>query len=128
MNNKNILTWLSITDDTYKELRDRTLKDIYYNLNMAIEYYPVNTVAHLNKIMFEWRTGLIRDDEVIAYLKTEMRQLDPGAAELMFLIFKKNVYGSRINDNDYIMAIDNYDKKSCSATSLAQHLYFHQDI
>ena len=128
MNNKNILTWLSITDDTYKERRDQTLKDIYANLNMAIYYYPNNTVAHLNKIMFEWRTGLIRDDEVITYLKTKMRDLDPTAAELMFLIFKKNVYGSSINDGDYIIGIDNYDKKSCSATSLAQHLYYHQDI
>ena len=86
---------------------------------MALEYFPNNTVAHLNKIMFEWRTGIIRDDQVITYLKTKIFQLDPIAAEFMFLIFKKNACGCPIGDSDYFMAIDNYEKNSCSATGLA---------
>lgn len=54
LNNKNILCYLSITEHTEPQLRESILKHIHNNLTLAIRQSQGNTVAHVNKLFFEW--------------------------------------------------------------------------
>ena len=47
----------------------------------------------MNKILIEWQQGMLRDDEVLQQIKTKVKAQDPKAAELMFILFRKNIAG-----------------------------------
>jgi len=60
---------------------------------LAIQLSESNTAALMNKILIEWQQGMLRDDEVLQQIKTKVKAQDPKAAELMFILFRKNIAG-----------------------------------
>ena len=49
---------------------------------------------------------MLRDDQVLKYIKTKIMQLDPEAAALMFIEFRKNIVGGKVSDEQITKALD----------------------
>ena len=68
---------------------------------------------------------MLRDDQVLKYIKTKIKRLDPDAAILLFILFKQNVYGSKYNEQDLIEALAFIDEKIGNTSNLAKYLFEH---
>lgn len=71
---------------------------------------------------------MLRDDEVLKYIKTKIKRLDPDAALLLFILFKKNVGGSKYNEQDIIEALDVIGEKIGTISNLAKYLFEHHEF
>ena len=56
-----------------------------------------------------------------------LSHLDIDTARAIFILFKKNVMGSRISDGEYIHAVTSFEENKQSS-NLAQYLYQHKDF
>lgn len=70
----------------------------------------------------------MRDDQVLLYLKNEIKNLDPITAELMFKLFTKNVIGGTFDEHEMTNDLHSIQKKIDSSSLLSKFMFDHQDF
>lgn len=93
LNNQGIMMFLTITEDTFHQLRQQTLQFIHKCFKEAIALSPSNTAAKMNKALLEWYTGDAKDEDFQAFLKNEIQPQEPDSARMMQLLFKEKIQG-----------------------------------
>jgi hypothetical protein len=88
--------FLTITEDTFHQLRSRTLQYIHKCFKDAIELSEDNVAAKLNKALLEWYTGELRDEDFQNFLRDSVSSKEPESARLLYLLFKEKVQGFSI--------------------------------
>jgi len=64
------------------------LKVIDACLQEAVQLWPQNQTARLNKVLLDWCRGFTGDDAVEAFVQHELYELDQEAADLFFMLVK----------------------------------------
>ena len=97
--------FLTITNNTQRELRTKILKKILESFKHALFLSPKNLAARVNKVLIEWHMGELVDEEFVLKLKTEIAKYDACTAKLLYILFKQKIHGSEIQDEEYLDTI-----------------------
>ena len=93
LNNQASLLRLSITSETLKERKLKTLKKVCDLYDKAIFESSQNLIPNLNKALVEWESGDKSDEQFILFLLTDVSKHDPISAKLLFFIFTNRITG-----------------------------------
>jgi hypothetical protein len=69
-------------------------------LSKALHLSPKNQAAILNKALLEWGQGLMRDRTFLELVQNDLFKIDKYLSILVFILFKKNVYGGQIMEKE----------------------------
>lgn len=99
--------FMTISDDTQSELRNKTLKQIYKQFTKALQLSPENLAARVNSILIEWQVGDLADEEFVLKLRNDITKYDSFCAQLLYVLFKKKIYGSEVREDEMLEVLKN---------------------
>ena len=120
--------YLNITDETAVEIRDIYLQKIRMMFQEAIKTSEKNSVALLNKLLFEWQIGQLRDEEFLEAVQKDLHDQEPEMAHLMFLLFKRNVLCYAVMKEEYKAALAPVETDCCIVSNITKYLYDNQQF
>ena len=126
--NQGIMMFMTISDDTQKELRNKTLKFIYTKFQGAILLSPENLAARVNLILIEWQVGDLADEEFVLKLRNDITKYDPFCAQLLYVMFKNKIYGSEVRQDEMLEVIKSVYRNIKRVSNLTLELLEYPEI
>mmetsp|Transcript_27145 Transcript_27145/g.41303 ORF Transcript_27145/g.41303 Transcript_27145/m.41303 type:complete len:196 (-) Transcript_27145:4431-5018(-) len=122
-NNQGIMMFLSVSEDTHKEQRNKIIDFVRSKFSKALEITPHNASALLNKVLLDWQIGELRDEDLSYYIKHDLAKYDYHAACLMFLLFKKRVHCGKIDSKEAFKCVQLIESEWDKVSNLAKYLF-----